>query len=266
MSVKEKMIALADEIRAKTGKEEAMSLDAMAENIQEVYDSGAKSEYDAFWDKYQQNGKRENYNYAFNGSGWNDTTFKPKYDIVFVSAGNIMTGVFNECLITNLSDILKTQNISIDCSKYIGSNPVNLFYRCLYLEQVPLINVPTTANYGAHFYGCAKLHTIEGMVLSNNGTQSFGDTMFYNCISLKNITITGKIGNDFDIHWSPLTKDSILSIFTALSDTAIEKTVSFSLSAVNKAFETAEGAVDGSISYEWNELLSTKANWTVVLM
>ena len=219
MSVKEKMTALADEIRAKTGKEEAMSLDAMAENIGEIYTAGAKTEYDAFWDNYQENGNRRSYNYAFYDRGWTDSTFKPKYDIVCGPNGNTITGVFQGCNITNLSEILKKQNISIDFSQYVGVNSITLFYQCRYLEQVPSINIPTTANYGNNFYYCDKLHTIEELPLSKDGTQTFSSTMFYNCVSLKNITITGKIGNDFDIHWSPLSKESILSIFAALSDT-----------------------------------------------
>ena len=46
--------------------------------------------YDTFWDTYQQNGKRTNYQYAFSGKGWNDTTFKPKYDISVSGNGGWM--------------------------------------------------------------------------------------------------------------------------------------------------------------------------------
>ena len=42
---------------------------------------GAKSEYDRFWDGYQENGNKISYRFAFYGSSWNDTTFHPKYPI-----------------------------------------------------------------------------------------------------------------------------------------------------------------------------------------
>jgi hypothetical protein len=35
------------------------------------------------------------------------------------------------------------------------------------------------------------------------------------------------------------------------------------LRAVNKAFETSEGANDGKTSTEWETLIGTKTNWTI---
>ena len=36
----------------------AEKLTTVAENVPKVYEAGKKAEYDAFWDKYQNNGKR----------------------------------------------------------------------------------------------------------------------------------------------------------------------------------------------------------------
>ena len=62
----------------------------IADKVQEiadaVYNKGKKDEYDAFWDKYQQNGTREYYDYSFYEEGWTDETFKPKYPIAPISA------------------------------------------------------------------------------------------------------------------------------------------------------------------------------------
>ena len=52
---------------------------------------------------------------------------------------------------------------------------------------------------------------------------------------------------------------------TKLTDTASGKTITFSKTAVNKAFETSAGANDGSTSAEWLALVGTKPNWTISL-
>ena len=48
----------------------AEKLNAVAENEKKVYDAGKQAEYNDFWDVYQQNGKRTNYNQAFGNLGW----------------------------------------------------------------------------------------------------------------------------------------------------------------------------------------------------
>ena len=80
LTVNEKMMAIADAIRDKTSGTDALTLDDMAESIPKVYDAGKKSQYDEFWDSYQENGTCTNYNYAFYGRGWTNKTFNPKYD------------------------------------------------------------------------------------------------------------------------------------------------------------------------------------------
>lgn len=60
----------------------ADKLNTIAENEQKVYNKGKQSEYDAFWDDYQQNGNRTEYMYGFAGICWNSENFKPKYPIV----------------------------------------------------------------------------------------------------------------------------------------------------------------------------------------
>ncbi len=61
----------------------AEKLTTVAENQQKVYDAGKKSEYDAFWDAYQNKGERRNYSHAFAGICWSTGVLKPKYPIRF---------------------------------------------------------------------------------------------------------------------------------------------------------------------------------------
>ena len=59
----------------------AEKLAKIAENEQAVFEAGVKSEYDRFWDVYQENGNMTYYAYAFAGVGWTQSVFKPKYNI-----------------------------------------------------------------------------------------------------------------------------------------------------------------------------------------
>jgi hypothetical protein len=79
--------------------------------------------------------------------------------------------------------------------------------------------------------------------------------------------MSGVIGKDVSFGNSDkLTHDSIASIINTLSATTAGQSVTFSVTAVNNAFETSSGAADGSTSAEWNALVATKSNWTISLV
>jgi hypothetical protein len=59
----------------------ADKLNTIAENEQLVYRAGQKSEYDKFWDTFQNNGNSQNYNYAFSQDRFTDENYNPKYPI-----------------------------------------------------------------------------------------------------------------------------------------------------------------------------------------
>ena len=80
MSISEKMTAIANNIREKTGVFKPLSLDDMASGVNETFESGKKAEYNDFWDAFQNYGNRANYAQAFS-NGFPDETYNPKYDI-----------------------------------------------------------------------------------------------------------------------------------------------------------------------------------------
>ncbi|MBE7093008.1 MAG: hypothetical protein E7365_07530, partial [Clostridiales bacterium] len=85
-------ISACEKIREKTGSTETIKSGELANKINDVYSAGKNagggSEFDLFWDEYQENGKRTNYDGAFFGVGWTEKTFKPKHDIVPVTIGH----------------------------------------------------------------------------------------------------------------------------------------------------------------------------------
>ena len=199
-----------------------------ASKVDAVYEAGKQAQYDEFWDAYQQNGTRTDYNDSFRSVGWTKNTFKPKYDIRAKKAN----GLFSYSKI----------------------------------EQIDVVvDVSGAGSITSTFSNCPLLHTIKKIVIDETLTFS---SVFYNCPALVNLTIEGTIGkNGFSVQQSTkLSKASITSIINALSSTTSELTVTLSKTAVNKAFETSAGAGDGSTSAEWQSLIAPKSNWTISLI
>lgn len=215
----------------------AEKLQTIAENEQRVYDAGKsygekvgkKAQYDEFWDNYQEYGKRDDYSHSFYNKGWTDVTYDPKYPII-CGKGNKSSNTFAYSSITDTK-------VVVDVSK-------------------------STSDY--LFVACYYLITIRKLISSENTSYN---GFFNNCKELENLIIEGVIGKAINLQWSTkLSKASITSVINALSTTTSELTATFSKTAVNKAFETASGANDGTTSTEWIALRATKSNWTISLV
>lgn len=219
------------------------------------YDAGQKNEYDRFWDAYQENGNRRLYAIAFFGSGWNDITFKPKYNIVIAQDSNSM---FSNSAITNLAEILESQGVILDTTN--APKIDYIFDNCLALRHAPHV-VFNNSSTGA-FNWCLSL---EKASIGVNENTTFSGT-FNRCDNLTDFSVVGAIGKSIDLKHSPLSYDSLYSIIEALSETATGQTLTLKKSAVDTAFENGEGFADGSESSEWGDLISTKENWTISLV
>ncbi len=235
-------------------------LTAASQNVKKVYDAGKKDEYDTFWDAYQINGTRTDYSRAFLNSGWNDNNFKPKYSMTPTTCWDMFAG---SKITGSLPDIC-----TIDFSQ--STNMLEMFIYSS-LSRIGTVDTEKTSTIKWLFFSCRYLETIDNLILhqSSNATFApFWEEVFCSDIKLKNITVsgTGAISGSLDMHWSPLTKQSFINVINYLCPDASDKTASFSLTAVNKAFETSAGAEDGAQSAEWNTLTGTKTNWTISLV
>ena len=239
----------------------ADKLTTIAQNEQKVYAAGKQAEHDSFWDSYQANGNRTAYNSAFSKTGWTDDNFRPKYDIRPTNASQM----FSESLVADLVSDLKEHNVVLDFSKC--KNLYMAFYWCTRLTTVPIVDTTATTDDTQTFYylfgNDSKLESIEKIILKETGEQVFSGT-FSSCGALKEVRFEGVIGQNLDMTMSPsLSKDSIISIVNALSETASGKKLSLSKSAVNKAFGID---VDNESTYpegsEYYTLRHSKDNWT----
>lgn len=226
-------------------------------DVEAIKEAVRQEEYDKFWDSFQDYGKRTEYNGAFSNN-WNDSTFKPKYDIQPEKFGAY--SMFSGTLITDLTKC----GVNIDFSKVEGNT--NYIFSTTKLKHIGIVDFSSHDEVLAQiFFNSTELVTVDQFIINENA--SFTQWVFHRCFALENITIGGTIGqNGFDIKWSTkLSHDSLISILNALSSTTSGLSVTVSQTAVNKAFETSEGANDGSTSQEWLNLIATKNNWTILL-
>lgn len=225
-------------------------VDRAKTDYDEVYAAGRKAEYDAFWDLYQENGKRYHYMGGFSGKGWNDKTFYPKYDI---KPSYAVINCFLYCGVTDLEARLQECGVVLDISDNINYSTV---FENTTLTVIPELLINKGANtVTGMFRGCKSLHTIRKIKLQEGFNIHMPDA-FTNCTALENIVFEGVIPKNITFQWSTLlSKASIISIINALSTTATGQTATFSQTAVNNAFSTEE----------WDALIATRSNWTIAL-
>jgi hypothetical protein len=165
----------------------AEKLATIAENEQKVFDKGkaegVQSEYDRFWDEFQNNGTRVNYASGFSGVCWNNNVYNPKYPIIVT---NIATNMFqNSTMITSTK-----VPITIDTA-----SAISVFNGATRLATIPYIKVTDKVIFSSWFTSCS---------------------------ALKNITFTedSVIASSISFQYSPLTVASMKSVISCLKDYA----------------------------------------------
>lgn len=217
------------------------TLSADGVNITATYYVAGDYQYHRFWDAYQDCGNRQAYDLAFAGACWTPQTFKPKY---IIRPG----GVSNQYM------MFARTTLDVLDESVIDTSQCTAFQMSFYLSSLKSItlDVSSLSNCQAAFSQDGLLETVVMKNVQENC--KFPDS-FSGCNRLANLTVTGTIGTTLDVHWSPLSKDSILSVFDALSATCTGQTATFKKTAVEAVFTTEE----------WDALIATKTNWTIAL-
>ena len=179
-------------------------------------EAGKREEYNNFWDAFQNYGNRKNYWYAFadgdlSNRGWNNTTLKPKYDLILNNAELMFRGCGYE---GSLTELLNRQGITIETRGCTG-NAVNNMFAYSKFTEIPFLDFSNLSYMSQTFTG-SLIETISirvGEYVNWNGT-------FNDCSKLKNLTIIGTTGrNGLNVSYSPLlTHDSLMGIINALKD------------------------------------------------
>lgn len=248
-------------------------LQTIAENEQKVYDAGIeqgkKAEYNKFWDAIQNYGNRTYYDSAFYNAQWTKETFKPRYSIKPTSLASCFMALNNVPPTLEQIDFVelaKEQGIEFDISNCTN---FHMAFATGGISRLGTIDMAKVTTVNMTFYGAYNqnqgLKRIERLICYP--TNVFSNTFGY-CRFLEYIGFEGEIAtNGLDLQWSTkLSKASIESVINCLSTTASGLSVTLSKAAVNKAFETSEGANDGATSTEWTTLIGTRSNWTISLV
>ena len=256
----------------------AEKLQTVAENEQKVFDTGyerGKADgkdtiIEQLASTVQRGGSRTDFSYAFNSSTVTDDTMRELLSrwsatiktasYMFISAENLSDGLYTDALdFSNCESLLCTfSNSKIKKLKIIDARKTRSGHNGM-------------ANM---FWNCTSLETIDEFYPSNRGTQtgSYATTgfsgTFGSCTALKRVIFMSEIvQNGLNLQNSTkLDKESLTSVINQLSSEAEEKSVTLPLEAVNREFETSEGAIDGSTSAEWTALTGAKTNWTINLV
>ena len=245
MALTNKLSAIGNALREKTGRTDLLTLDQMPEEIKGIETGGGDNHYDTFWDNYQQNGERKHYYNGFGGQGWTDETFYPKYNIVSTSSQSM----FQYALITDLVQRLKDCGVTLDTSQstsmgYIFGNMNNI-------TTIPHISFAKVTGTQAYcFHGDSKLHTIEKLTLKKELKYT---NFLTGCNFLENLTIEGEIGTNFTlVNSSKLTTESVNSVINALVD----------LTGQTAQTLTFHATVKANLSDEQIASITSK-NWTL---
>lgn len=255
-------------------KEIARKSITVAENMQGVYDKGfadglAQGGGDdryyqlQFGEYIQHNGTRTDYQQAFRT--WNNlkAAIRPLYDIKPTTAAYMFYATLGNADQTiSLPELSKELGIVFDFS-----NCKDLRYAFSYakVSDAGYVDLRNCDNAGVScmFLGSHDVETAH-LRIPDDGMLDIGATSFNYSYGMKNLTIEGVIGKNFNIkESSKLTADSIRNIIDCLDGSTTGRTVSFSKKAVNTAFSID---IDDETTYpddsEWYQLMQSKSNWT----
>lgn len=240
----------------------AEKLETIAENEQKVFDAGKKSQYDEFWDAFQNYGAVLNGNHMFSGVAWTPENFKPKYDILVNRADYIF--METRRLKCSLIDVFNEQGIVLDTSRATTLSNAFAFSAITEIPELDTTNCTAAGALDATFGQCQQLRKIVKITIKAVYRCT---SLFLNCYALEEVDFSGTLGASLNMSYcSKLNKPSITSLINILSTATTGLTVTLSLTAVKKAFETSIGANDGNTSAEWTSLIATKSNFTISLV
>lgn len=233
----------------------ADKLTTIAENEQKVYDKGVadgkQSEYDAFWDKFQNYGKRTNYDYLLGGDNVSRSWFKPKYDIkptsmyMFTYQNYGLGGV-------DFVEWFKELGVSLDTSRCASFQYA--FFRG---KRYGVIDTTATTILNVQvFWGNKSLTTIDELIVKE--TTQYSSLTFENTPALANIKISGTIGRSFTMSSSPLNVKSAKSVINALKNYAgTDKELTYKLTLKSTVWTALNNAETPPTGDTWQEYVQS---------
>ena len=215
---RQKLVNIADAVRAKKGITGNMTLDAIASNITSMPTAS------------------NNANFDFTGSGSksssNPLSYLTKIDLSGWDTSNVtnMSFMFQNC---NSITSLDVSGFNTSKVTYMGS----MFNGCSLLTSLDVSNFDTSnvTDMGNMFKGCSLLTTLD---LSNFNTSKVSNMsdMFNSCYKLSNLTLgtdwaSNSSISSFDLSSCPLTHESAVDVINKLATRDNSPVIKFSSKA-----------------------------------
>lgn len=210
--------------------------DGVAEGIEQ----GKQAEWSVLWDGIQNSGNRVEYSYAFQGKGWTDETFNPKYPIKPTTADYTFmdTGITD---FTREGIVLDFSLTTVARATFSGTKNTEM--------KLPTIDFSKVA------YSSGNFRNFWGKELSVILPETFDyKTSFMENYYLERLTITGVVGKSMNMRDSSLLSDeSVRGIIDCLKDLtgATAQTLTFHKDVGAKLTDAQKATI-------------TAKNWTLV--
>lgn len=206
-----RMTAIANAVRAKTGKTDTMTVDEIPAEVAAVYDKAI----DDMWEMIQAHGTRTDWRWAFNQMSFKKALFKPKYNIAPVGdcAYMFYTTNKNSREFIDLIDVEKNCGITFDFSKVTRLEST---FQEAAITGINILDVrKSTRNYGMLWN--SKVARINKLIVDEN--TSFDKNMFY-VFDLQICNFEGVIAkNGLDLRrCENINHDSLMSVINCLKD------------------------------------------------
>ena len=245
-----RMKAIANAVRAKTGKTDTMTVDEIPAEVAAVYDKAI----DDMWEMIQAHGTRTDWRWAFNQMSLKKALFKPKYNIAPVGDCAYMFYMTNKTSreFIDLIDVEKNCGITFDFSKVTRLEST---FQEAAITGINILDIrKSTRNYGMLWN--SKVARINKLIVDEN--TSFDNNMFYVWdLEICNFEgVIAKNGLDLRRCENRINHDSLMSVINCLKDYSTDTSGTVwkvTLGATNLAKLTAD-----------EKAIATGKGWTLV--
>lgn len=240
------------------------TIDTFASKVDEIQIGGEDSWYDTFWDNYQQNGERANYNGAFAGACWTTETFKPKYDIL--PKGDVHQSTmadmmfFKSTMEIDLVEHLEKLGVTLDLR---GARNLSQTFSYSAFTRLGVIDI--SESFGAAWYrglfdDMPNLVRIDKIKCAEKTLQVLIEACFRNTPKLEYIRFEGDtFRRSMSFKTSPLNLDTakhIIGLLTNYAGTDEEFTNTFTFSPTTWGYLDAEGDTASPNGNSWREYIN----------
>ena len=242
----EKLTALADAIREKTGSSDSLTIDQMKTAIEGISVGGGEGNT---LKKLLDNTKSTMYLfYNYQGTSvddffqYNDTSNVTNMSYMFYNCRKLETiPLLNTSKVTNMDNMLRdcrslTTIPLLDTSSVTAMN--SAFSSCKALKSFPLLDTSSVTNINSMFSNCDELETIPLLDMISITDQNNANYIVSNCkkltnLTLKNIKVTLQIGSGTS--WGHLlTLDSLINTCKECINVGSSKTLTIGTANLEK--------------------------------